>query len=244
MHGCSPSCFLIDQSLLIDAGSVASHLSLKDQLGIRDILLTHVHLDHIRDLPFLAENIFDQFQSSVRVHLSQDSHQKLKQHIFNGEIWPDFSMLPNQVTPILKFVPFQENTPFEFLSHQLTAVPVNHPGGCHAFIIQSENTALVFAADSGPTEALWHQVNGLDQNQDIYIFMECSFPNRLQNLARMSGHLCPFFLTEELKKIKVKHACILVHSLKAPYLDEIKGELAKMSDPRLDLVLTPRSISL
>ena len=41
------TCFLIDGSLALDAGSLASTLSVEELAGIRAVLLTHHHFDHV-----------------------------------------------------------------------------------------------------------------------------------------------------------------------------------------------------
>jgi ribonuclease BN (tRNA processing enzyme) len=52
--------FLIGQNVLLDAGTVTTVLSLEEQMKIDYILITHAHLDHVRDLMFLADNVFHQ----------------------------------------------------------------------------------------------------------------------------------------------------------------------------------------
>ncbi|MBU2055590.1 MAG: MBL fold metallo-hydrolase [Proteobacteria bacterium] len=49
--------FLIDSKTLLDAGAVTSALTLEEQAGVENILLTHAHLDHIRELASLVDNI-------------------------------------------------------------------------------------------------------------------------------------------------------------------------------------------
>ena len=54
------TCFLIDDVLGLDAGSLASSLSLEEQTRIKAVLLTHQHFDHIRDIPTLGLALLDQ----------------------------------------------------------------------------------------------------------------------------------------------------------------------------------------
>ena len=49
--------FLINRSVLMDAGTVCSSLTLSEQRKIRYILISHIHADHIKGLPFLSENL-------------------------------------------------------------------------------------------------------------------------------------------------------------------------------------------
>ena len=48
--------FLLNDSILLDAGSPTEDLNLEEQHGIRHIFLSHIHLDHIKDIAFLADN--------------------------------------------------------------------------------------------------------------------------------------------------------------------------------------------
>ena len=57
--GARHTCFLIDGVLAVDAGSLASSLTLEEQGGIRALLITHQHFDHVRDLPTLGLTTLD-----------------------------------------------------------------------------------------------------------------------------------------------------------------------------------------
>src|SRR5579859_5818797 len=49
---------LIDGWLAIDAGSLASGLTLDEQLAVTDVLVTHQHWDHVKDLGGFGFNRF------------------------------------------------------------------------------------------------------------------------------------------------------------------------------------------
>src|SRR5215470_435241 len=55
--GQRPSAFLVDESLLIDAGTVTGALTVAEQLEIHHALVSHTHLDHIVGLAFLTETL-------------------------------------------------------------------------------------------------------------------------------------------------------------------------------------------
>ena len=46
-RGCHTTSFLLDDDLLVDAGTGVGDLTLDEMAGIDDVLLTHSHLDHI-----------------------------------------------------------------------------------------------------------------------------------------------------------------------------------------------------
>ena len=50
------SAFVLDDDLAIDAGSLTSGMELKAQCALEACLVSHAHLDHIRDLATIADN--------------------------------------------------------------------------------------------------------------------------------------------------------------------------------------------
>ena len=51
---------LVDNDVLIDAGTGIGDLALEEIDPIRHVFLTHAHLDHIAGLPMLADSVFDE----------------------------------------------------------------------------------------------------------------------------------------------------------------------------------------
>ena len=49
--------FLINGSVLLDAGTISSAMTLAEQSNIRYILISHIHADHTMGLTFLSENL-------------------------------------------------------------------------------------------------------------------------------------------------------------------------------------------
>ena len=54
--------------------------------------------------------------------------------------------------------------------------------------------------DTGPTHRFWEVLNRVKRLK--VVITEASFPNELQELADVSGHLTPQTLDRELKKLK------------------------------------------
>ena len=50
------SAFVVDDRLAIDAGSLTSGMELKAQCALEAVLVSHAHLDHVRDLATIADN--------------------------------------------------------------------------------------------------------------------------------------------------------------------------------------------
>lgn len=240
--GSEPSCFLIGEHLLLDAGSAASKLDLEEQLAIRSVLLTHSHLDHVMDLPFLCENAFGRRRDTLEVMGAPETVERLARHLFNGEIWPDFTTLPRE-RPLLRWRGIPVAEWFEVEGLQVFAIHMEHPGGSLGFLLDSGEGMLGLSGDTGPGSGFWARLDA-HASRLRGVLVECSFPDRLEALARESGHLCPRLLREELREFGRPSVPVHVYGLKGPTREETRAEIAAWSDEReLRIVETDDSLS-
>ena len=74
---------------------------MEEQARIDHILVTHAHLDHVRDIMFLADNINISAcrDFPVTIVSTEGILNALKEHLFNDAIWPDFSVIPDEKNP-------------------------------------------------------------------------------------------------------------------------------------------------
>ena len=100
--------FLINKNTLIDAGSCASALTIKEQIDLDYIFISHCHLDHVKDLCFLADNVFSYRKKPIQVISKPEILAIFREHIMNFKIWPDFSQLDNGTCPILEYVSVED----------------------------------------------------------------------------------------------------------------------------------------
>ena len=193
--------FLLDNSVMLDAGTIVSSLSLEEQRGIKEIFVTHTHLDHIKDIFFLANNLFEETGREVRICSTEKVLKGLQRHFINGLICPDFTSIPQKERYILDIEAIKEGT-FHPIAHGLSfrAEKVDHNIEAVGYIIQCDHGHIIYTGDTGPTEHIWKVCNALENI--LAVFIECSFPNNLQELAFRSGHLTPQSMTKELKKLK------------------------------------------
>ncbi|MGH7230952.1 MAG: MBL fold metallo-hydrolase [Nitrospiraceae bacterium] len=54
---CRTCGFLVNGTVMVDARTIGTALTLQEQKRIRHILLSHLHFDHIQGLPTLADNL-------------------------------------------------------------------------------------------------------------------------------------------------------------------------------------------
>ena len=224
--GSQTTCLRLSPSVLIDAGSVAT-LPFQEQCKIRDIFLTHSHLDHIKDLAFLADNLLGKVPY-VTIHALPEVHHVLREHFFNGKVWPDFTRLPDAKQAFYRLQDLQVEKKVKLSDDLwLTPVAVDHAVPAVGYIIESQGRATVFSGDTGPTERLWHVTRDLPQVDRVII--EVAFPNAMQSIADSAKHFTPSTLALELKKFVRKNMPVYLFHLKPRYAEEIQREIREVS---------------
>ena len=228
--GFNTTSFLIDGKLLLDAGAVASTLTIDQQVNIDHILITHCHLDHIKDLAFICDNCFGMKKESFHVHTHMTVKKMIQEHLLNDIVWPDFTKLPNREHPTMKIHSLQSEVKTVIGDYGVTPVKVNHAHDAMGFIIEKDEVALLFTGDTGPTEKIWERGKEIQNLKGI--FTEVSFPNKLQNIADLSDHHTPWSMHKEMAKMPKDIPVILTH-LKPNFKTEILLELKNLKESRL-----------
>lgn len=214
----------VGERLLVDAGCAASTLGPGEQAGLEDVLLTHAHLDHVHELPFLAEAAGAR-PRPLRVHGAPETLAALRAHLLNDAIHADWTRVPPG-SPALALVPFAWGAPFEAGGLRVTAVPLPHPGGSAAFVLEDGDGALVWAGDTGAGDEPWATLRALGPRVRA-LAIEASFPDRLAGLAALTGHLTPRGVREGLASLAAPPARVLVHHVKPAHRAEVLADLAR-----------------
>ena len=217
------SCFQINESTLIDAGSISGSLDLHEMTKIRTIFLSHAHLDHIHSLPFVAESLFGKIKQPVVIASTEEVLASLKEHIFNNSIWPDFTAIPNQLHPILRYQTIKPGVPVRVNGLKVTAIAVNHLVPAVGYLVEDRVSAFVYSGDTYQTEEIWDRASRLKSLKAV--FMESTFPDRMGELALLSKHLTPALSYQEFLKIRREEISLYLYHMKVPYLDEIKKDV-------------------
>lgn len=191
---------LVDNDILIDAGTGVGDLNMEALMAIDHIFVTHTHLDHIACIPLLLDTVMGFRKQAVTVHGTPETIQTLRTHIFNWKIWPDFNVIPNQEHPMLRYSTIAIGEAVTLGERTITPLPANHVIDAVGYQIQSENASLVFTGDTTACDALWQQVNTIESLK--YLIIETAFSNAEIELAKLSKHLCPAILLDELVKFK------------------------------------------
>jgi ribonuclease BN (tRNA processing enzyme) len=225
---------LLNDTVALDAGWVSGALSLKEQVKVKDIFISHSHLDHTCTLPFLIDNNFSAPGFSLRIYAIPEVVASMKNHLFNNHTWPDFTSLPNDLTPVLKLVEIKPEEPVLVNGLSIRAVMVSHIVPTTGFIVEDKRGAVAFSSDTGPTQRFWEIVNGLKNLKAV--ITETSFPNELQDLAHVSGHLTPATLDTELTKLK-KDVPVYLYGGKPKHLKTIKQQVSALKRKKLALLV-------
>ena len=126
------TCYLIDDCVAFDAGSIALAITDSQRDTVRDIIVTHPHLDHIATLPIYIDDLFGFLENPIRIHATEEVINLLERDVFNWTVYPRFSELKNDRGPVMEYVPFKTGVEFEDVRG---AVGQNHePGIQDAFV--------------------------------------------------------------------------------------------------------------
>jgi ribonuclease BN (tRNA processing enzyme) len=223
----------VDQDILIDGGTGLGDLSLAELARIDHIFITHAHLDHIACIPLLLDSVGHMRDKPLIVHGSEATLDVLRKHIFNWEIWPDFSCLPNSTQPFMRYHPIDIGIPVELNGRKITALPAEHVVPAVGYHLDSGLGSLVFTGDTTSHDILWEHVNRIENLR--YLLIESAFAEQDHDIAVAAKHLCPSMLGTELRKLQ-RPAEIFVTHLKpgsgAATMQEIQAlvGLGKLSE--------------
>lgn len=230
---------LVDQDILVDAGTGVSDLSMEELLQIDHIFVTHSHLDHIACIPLLLDTVMGFRTEPITVHASKETLDALRSHIFNWKIWPDFNAIPDASNPFLRYNEIELDETLTLKDRHFTAVPANHVIPAVGYQIDSGKNSLVFTGDTTECPALLKKINQISNLK--YLIIETAFSNVEIELAKLSKHLCPSMLVNELGQLNVD-------SFKQPievfitHLKPGEGEMIMQEISQCELSLTIKAL--
>ena len=192
------SSLMVDQDLVIDAGAITSTLTPDEQSRIQALLLTHQHLDHIRDVPTLALGRLGS-GNTLPVFATRKTLKSLSRHLLNGSLYPDFTQIPSSEEPRIRLTPLEPNEEREICGRSVIPVPVVHTAGSVGFQVASPGGKSFFYTGDTNGEGLasiWERMN-----PDLVI-VEVTFPSSQESHARLTNHLTPELLGIEIERLR------------------------------------------
>lgn len=228
------ACFIIDECVTIDAGSLGMASGASHRRQIRDIVLTHAHLDHVAGLPLFVDDSFASLLEPICVHATAEVIEILERDVFNWAIYPRFSDLKNSVGSVLQYQPFQIGDNFSVKHLSFKSVSVNHKVQSVGFVVSDGKFTFAISGDTAEMVDFWEAVNKEDNLNAVLI--ECAFPDELEKVARDSHHLTPKTLQNEIKKLQNKTCPIYVINIKPMYREQIIKQLGDIKIENLQIL--------
>lgn len=232
-RGCHTTAFLLDDDLLVDAGTGVGELTLDEMRRIDHVLLTHAHLDHVAALPLMLDAVGAQRTAPLQVHALADTIEALRTHVFNDCIWPDFCRLPTPQAPFLVFHTLAQGQCLSVAGRQVEVLPALHTVPAVGYAVSAGPRCWVYAGDTGANPALWRQLAHLDV---AALVIEATFSDSDAPLARRSGHLSSQALAQELQALGPSPGFpIYITHTKPAQAERIRAEVDAWSRGALDI---------
>ncbi len=211
---------LPELGVVLDAGTGMFRVRDLIQTETLDIFLSHVHLDHSIGLTFLYDILFEKDMSRVTVHLEQSKIAAIKEHLYNGALFP--------VKPNFEFQALSDQ-PVELSDgSKIRSIELEHPGGSHGFRIDWKDRSFAYITDTTARS----DADYVDSIQGVDTLVhECYFADGWEDRAEMTGHSCLTPVAQVAAKANAKRL-FLVHinpleESKTPLdLDSIKDVFA------------------
>lgn len=221
--------YLIDDRIAVDAGSLGFYGSPHEQAAVRDVLISHSHIDHIASLPVFLENTHHFSSELVTIYGNSSVVECLKEDIFNDRV-VDREVVDLTQSDRVRLQTIVSKQPIQLDDVRITPITVNHVVPTLGFIIEKNTTAVVIASDTGPTDEIWTEAAKLPNLRGV--FLEATFPDTMMWLAEVSKHLTPALLRQEIQKLPECPLVIAVH-IKARFYQDVVRELQELKMPNL-----------
>ncbi|SNX59489.1 Beta-lactamase superfamily domain-containing protein [Nitrosomonas ureae] len=207
--GAHTTAMLLDDDVLIDAGTGVGNLTIAEMVKIDHVLVTHAHLDHVAFIPFLVDTVGSMRTQPIIIHAIPATLDILQKHLFNWYLWPDFTKIPVATMPYMRYEALALDQTLCLNQRKITPLPVHHTIPAVGYQLDSGQASLVFTGDTTTNDALWIAVNKIENLK--YLIIESAFCNRKRDIAQRSRHYCPSLLAEDLKKLERTAEIFITH---------------------------------
>lgn len=234
--GHNSTCLRLSDTVLLDAGTGSAKLSAEEMLKIKDILVSHSHLDHIAGVCFITDQDIENRKEATRLHALAETNNSFRRFVINEVLWPEIQKV---VINGVHMVEFHDLKPFETVKVQdvtVTPLPVLHAVPTLGFCIHGDSGDMVFISDMiNAEQEVWDWIAARENLK--YFITEAAFPNRLEEIARISKHLTPQMLEEICTtKIKQKDVEFYATHIKPLYYESVKKELSELEKAEIQVL--------
>jgi len=223
---CQYISILIDDILALDAGCLAARLTSSQQRNVKAILLSHLHYDHVRDIPAIAINNYLS-GLKVKAYMTQHTCRGLTKYLLNGDVYPKFYNMPPSA-PAIELCVISPGTHYKILDYDVIALSAKHMAGAVSYyLVDNKEKSIFFTGDTAPGfgQHLYGKFPSL-------LISEVTFPNGAEEHALFTNHLTPKLLKEELSRILQNNGNmppVLVLHMDPESESEIRAELNEVS---------------
>ena len=223
---CATSSVLLNRQNVIDAGNLIAGLETRS-IDLQNIWITHAHLDHIVDIAPMIDNYYSQRNQTLNILGLPNTLKSIQKNILNDEIWPDFSKikLKNQDVMAVTYTEVQLNKEYRISEHEtIRPIATDHTVESCGYVYMRAESGVLITED---TFSLKNIIEELENNLKIKsVVIECSFPNEMEELARVSKHLTPKLLFKQLESLKREDVNLYINHIKPAYIEKIVDEIA------------------
>ncbi len=176
---------------------------------VKHIFLSHIHIDHVSSLGPFVDAVYDGSGDCVTIYANAFTLDCLRKDYFNNRLYPDFFQISTFRPPYIKAVELTSGVPVEVDGLRITPITVNHVVPTLGYIIEDNDTAIVFPSDTAPTDEIWAVARRCRHLPTV--FLECTFPESMGWLAELAKHLTPSLYVKEMKKLDRPARWITIH---------------------------------
>ncbi len=221
------TCIQISESILIDAGNIMRSLG-ENCLLVNHVLLTHAHLDHIVDIPFMIDYTFRYREQPLEIIGCRETLSAVRDYVMNWNIWPEFSSirLINSGDFAVSYTPIEPLKGFQLEGFEITPFRSNHTIPTLGYVVKKENRGFLFTGDTYKNPQIWRRLN--EDREIKALITEVSYPSYMHNLAEVSKHYTPKILEEELRMLRRNDVEIYIMHLKPNSMSELLREIPQV----------------
>ncbi|MCX8060422.1 MAG: MBL fold metallo-hydrolase [Aquificaceae bacterium] len=220
-------CLYLPESLLLDAGNIFA-LSRDKLLQVEHVVLTHSHLDHLVDIPFLIDYTYGLREKPLKIYGLPETLDSLRKNIMNWDVWPEFSSLKLPTTDeyAVEYVQIKPLQEYHIDGYRLIPVESRHTVPTVSLIVKREGRGIVYTSDTYRNPELWKMIQ--EDPEIKLVLVDVSFPSYMSMVAQASLHHTPQSLREDIKIISRKDLRVYVVHIKPSHEKEVLEELRKL----------------
>ena len=192
------TCFLIDGHIAVDAGSLVRGLTANELEGLTAVFLTHHHFDHTRDIPTLGL-VRRHANATLDLWGLAETLAGVHNHMLDGDVYPDLTRPLSEDPPRFRPQPLAPWSSVRIDGLDIKAIPMPHPLPAVGYIIRpGSGPAIAITGDTGGDLMPFFR----DPMGPQVMLVDMTFPNRLRSLAKLTGHLTPQLLRDQVVEAK------------------------------------------